>query len=142
MHSSDMYINGSTSATPERSIQLNTLKESNSYSLDRLPKRFSSCRANYAGYSRRSQAFVQRPVKKPTINYLQDYNSRLKRSEIEAPEHSAQYFQELSNAQESQKELKKERENILKRIRKIDELSGTNDLIYALDMYGKMVIFI
>lgn len=80
-----------------------------------------------------------RSGKKITINYLQEYNHRLKRSEPETQEFSAQYHLEISNAQELRTELAQERNKILDKIQAYPEIGLFNDVICAADIYGRMV---
>ena len=149
MHSTDMYINGSIN--PEQSLfvelskdtSLNTI--SNSSSLDRLGKRYSSCRSNYVGYSRNNklnpvESF--RTGKKVTIDYLSQYNQRLKRNDEVINDLSPLYHLEVQQAQKLRTELNLKRKKIIEKGNSCSDLRVISDLVLACDCFGRMVVFI
>ena len=145
-----MYINGSTNITPEHSMicqfskdtSMNTISYSGS--LDKLNKKYSSCRLSYVPYKKKKPyrlkpVDIHRSSKKVTIDYLQDYNQQNKAFEPIIPEYSAEYHNEMKDCQQSRCELIPTREKLTNKLLNIPELESFPDLLISADSFGKMV---
>jgi hypothetical protein len=152
MHSTDSYINGSANITPDQSLLYQLPKEISLYSLnssnsiDKLGKRYSSCRAAYSGYNKKPRKVLNvesyRQNKKITVDYLHEYNQRIKRVDFYTEENSAQYHIEIAKAIQIRNELIPNRKRLLEKLDKDIGVDFLREIILGIDAFGKLVLFI
>ena len=147
MHSTDMYINGSSNFTPEQSLIFQLSNASvktinNSNSLQHLNYHNANYKGSLASYAKRLNKFKAvsfRPSKKVTVDYLQEYCQNHKKIEPNAPQFSPQYYKEINLAQKMRSDLSILRNKLLSKIESEPDFSFLVDIISAADTFGKLV---